>query len=304
MSHIRISILAIGLLAGSLGGAAAQQVFASPEAASSALVDAARHPGEGRLDQIFGAGGRSLFASGDPDVDKQQLEDFLALANAGGAIVEGTGGRKLLVYGRSGWAFPVPLKQGKDGWTFDIAAGRQAIIDRNVGRNELFAIAACADYVAAQQEYFASLHDDQPVQQYARRFLSTPGAHDGLYWDPEDQTDMSPLGDRIARAAVEPGDTGDTGEPGTYHGYHYRILTRQGPDAPGGAYDYLVNGRLLAGYAMIAYPADWGSSGIMSFLCDQRGNVYQSDLGPQTANLGPRIRSFNPGPGWEAVPEE
>ncbi|WP_246409181.1 DUF2950 domain-containing protein [Kaistia hirudinis] len=301
MSDIRTSILALALLAGSFGGAAAQQVFPSPEAASTALVDAARHPGEGRLDLIFGAGGRSLFASGDPDVDKQRLEDFLALASNGSAVVNGTDGQKLLTFGKGGWEFPVPLKQGKDGWAFDVAAGQQAVIDRNVGRNELLAIAACADFVAAQQEYFGSLHDDEPVQQYAKRFLSTPGSHDGLYWEPEDQTDMSPLGDRIAQAAVEPG---EAGEPGTYHGYHYRILTRQGPDAPGGAYDYVVNGRLLAGYAMLAYPAEWGASGIMTFLCDQRGNVYQSDLGPQTANLGSRIRSFNPGPGWELVPEE
>lgn len=301
MSDIRTSILALALLAGSFGGAAAQQVFPSPEAASSALVDAARHPGEGRLDLIFGPGGRSLFSSGDPEVDKQRLQDFLALASTGSAVVDGTDGAKLLIYGKGNWEFPVPLKQGKDGWSFDVAAGQQAIIDRNVGRNELLAIAACADFVAAQQEYFGSLHDDEPVQQYAKRFLSTPGSHDGLYWEPENQTDMSPLGDRIAQAAVEPG---DAGEPGTYHGYHYRILTRQGPDAPGGAYDYVVNGRLLAGYAMLAYPADWGTSGIMTFLCDQRGNVYQSDLGPQTATLGSRIRSFNPGPGWELVPEE
>ncbi|MCX5515417.1 DUF2950 domain-containing protein [Kaistia algarum] len=303
MPAIRNIILAMGI-AGAVWlvpalPAAAQQVFPTPEAASAALVDGARHPGQGWLDKIFGDGGGDLFTSGDADVDRQQLADFLGLAENGTSVVDGENGEKRLVFGASGWQFPVPLKKGKDGWTFDLAAGRQAVIDRAVGRNELLAIDACADYVAAQNEYFASLHDDEPVQQYARRFLSSEGLHDGLYWEPESQTDISPLGDRIA--AVESGE-GD--EPGTYHGYHFRILTRQGPEAPGGAYDYLVNGRLLAGFAMLAYPAEWGSSGVMSFLCDQRGEVYQSNIGPQTDKLATRILSFNPGPGWAVVPTE
>lgn len=303
MPTIRIITLASLVTLGSLAaasGASAQQVFATPDAASAALVDAAKHPGEGRLDAIFGPGGRDLLASGDPDLDRQHTEEFLGLAERASTVTDGEDGEKLLVYGDSGWVFPVPLKKGKDGWSFDVAAGRQEIIDRAVGRNEYMAIDACADYVAAQNEYFASLHDGQPVQQYAARFLSSPGTHDGLYWPPESQTDMSPLGNRIAGEI----DTGEDGGPGIYHGYHYRILTRQGPDAPGGAYDYKVNGRLLAGFAMLAYPADWGTSGVMSFLCDQRGEVYQSNLGPDTGKLAERILSFNPGPGWTPVPQD
>ena len=294
-------VLAAGL-AGALlaGSAAAQEVFVSPDAAAAALVAAAKNPGGGKLDTIFGAGGRDLFASGDPDIDSQRLQDFLALAEKATTIADGPGGEKILVFGASGWRFPVPLRQGKDGWTFDLAAGRQEVIDRAVGRNELLAIGACADFVTAQDDYFASLHDDEPVQQYARRFLSTPGQHDGLYWEPESQTDLSPLGDPIA-GAIE---AGADATPGVYHGYHFRILTRQGPDAPGGAYDYLVRGRLLAGYAMLAWPAEYGQSGIMSFLCDQRGEVYQSNLGPDTAKLAERILSFNPGPGWTLVPQD
>lgn len=280
---------------------AAQQAFPTPDAASAALIEAARHPGEGRLDAIFGGAAADLFASGDPDIDRERLADFLALAGNGASVADGEDGRKLLAYGSGGWQFPVPLVKAKDGWVFDIAAGRQAILDSTVGRNELLAISACADFVAAQIEYFGALHDDEPVQQYARRLVSTAGRHDGLYWEPEDQTDISPLGDRVAVAAVE---RGEDGEPGSYHGYRFRILARQGPEAPGGAYDYRVKGRMLAGFAMLAYPAEWGASGIMSFLCDQRGQVYESNLGPDTASLAPRILSFNPGPGWSRIESE
>lgn len=279
--------------------ARAQEVFPSPEAASTALVDAAKAPERGMLDKIFGDGARELIASGDEAVDKQRLSDFLVLASDGSAVTDGDGGTKVLTYGTDHWPFPIPLKQVAGGWAFDLTAGKERIADMTIGQNELVAIGACADYVAAQNEYFRTLHDEQPVQQFARRLVSTSGRHDGLYWAPEAATDRSPLGDRIVAAAVHA--SKDPSLPGSYHGYHYRILTRQGPAAPGGAYNYLVKDRMLAGFALVAYPETWGETGIMTFLCDQRGDVYQRNLGATTSRIAPQIRSFNPGPDWERV---
>ncbi len=279
--------------------ALAQEVFPTPEAATAALVEAAKAPGSGKLDAIFGGEAGSLLSSGDADVDARHLADFLNLASRGQSVVAGDGGEKVLVFGDAGWRFPIPLKSTGTGWTFDIAAGRQRVNDLTIGENELSAIGACPDYVAAQSEYFQSLHDDQPVQQFARRLVSTPGKHDGLYWEPTTQSDRSPLGDRIAAAAVAVSD--DPAAPRAYHGYRFKILTRQGPSAPGGAYDYLVKDRMLAGYAMLAYPVAWGESGIMTFLCDQRGQVYERNLGASTKAVAPTIASFNPGPAWQVV---
>jgi hypothetical protein len=286
----------------SVGTASAQQVFAAPEEAALALVNAARHPGEGRLDQIFGPGAKDLFSSGDEEVDRQRIADFLALVDKGSSVVDGDGGTKVLVFGDQGWRFPVPLKPADGRFVFDLAKGRQEITDRAIGRNELAAIAACGDYVAAQREYYASLHDDEPVQQFARRFISTPDRHDGLWWEPENAADRSPLGDTIAAAAVERSRANE-GRPTPYQGYIYRILTRQGAAAPGGAYSYMVGGRMLAGFALLAYPDKWGETGVMSFLCGQQGQVYQRNFGPQTRSVASQIDSFDPGQGWDEVKE-
>ncbi|MCK0198719.1 DUF2950 domain-containing protein [Ancylobacter sp. 6x-1] len=291
-----------GLLAGSLlfgrGPASAQEHFPSPEAAASALVEGAR-AGEGALDRIFGPKGRSLLSSGDSQTDAFRREVFLNLAAGWVDVVDGEGGEKVLVFGKIGWRFPIPLKQTEAGWSFDLVAGQQEIIDRAVGRNELTAIGVCADFVAAQHEYFGALHDDEPVAQYARRFMSQPGRHDGLYWPPQTPDDRSPLGEGLADAAREAGERTSS----AFNGYVYRILTRQGPHAPGGAYDYMVKGRLLAGFAMLAYPAKWGETGVMTFLCGQNGDVHEINLGPDTAHRVSGIDSFDPGAGWRPVEE-
>jgi Protein of unknown function (DUF2950) len=295
---IKATLLATSLfaIAATSGQAFAQEVFPTPEAAGKALVEAARAPDKATIGRIFGPDGVQLLSSGDAETDKQRADEFLALAEDGSSVADGQGGSKDLVFGSDGWHFPIPLRAATGGWTFDIAAGKQEIADRTIGRNEIAAIGACADYVDAQYEYFDSLHDDQPVQQYARRLLSTPGRHDGLWWEPEDARDISPLGDRIAEGAVKAAK--EPGKPGSYRGYVYRILTEQGPAAPGGAYDYLVKGRLLAGFALIAYPETWGQTGVMTFLCDQRGRVYERNLGPSTAERAGAMKAFDPGTGW------
>lgn len=300
MRALSISGRLAGLvLAATLTGlvpAAAQELFATPQDAATALVEAARHPGEGRLDRIFGPGGAGMLSSGDPDEDQRHLDEFLALASRRTDVVAGPGDDKVLVFGTDGWQFPVPLKPVDGKWGFDLVAGQQELTDREIGRNELAVIAACGDFVAAQREYYASLHDDQPVPQYARRFISTPGRHDGLYWDPDSPSDRSPLGDRITPATA--GASAGTGRPQAYNGYFFRILTRQGSAAPGGAYSYLVRERLLAGFAMVAWPERWGETGVMTFQCDQMGTVYEANLGERTARRAATILSFDPGPGW------
>lgn len=299
MNRARIlkAVAAASFLIAACLPASAQQAFATPDAAAKALVDAARDPVTGILDRIFGPGGRDLLVSGDAAVDQARIADFLALAEKGSAVADGEGDRKVLVFGNQGWRFPIPLQKKDGGWSFDLAAGKQAIIDRRVGMNELAAIGVCSDFVAAQNEYRNSLHDGEPVQQYAKRILSSPGRRDGLYWPPANAADRSPLGDRITGAITEGGD----GRPRSYRGYVFRILMAQGPSAPGGAYDYLVKGRLLAGFALLAYPLTWGETGIMTFLCDQRGNVWERNLGERTPALAGAIRFFDPGVGWSPV---
>ncbi len=297
MTTILKALAVAALLAGAPHQASAQQAFDSPEAAAKALVDAAGHPEPGMLDRIFGPGGKDLLSSGDAAVDKLRVADFLALAGKGSAVVDGRDGHKVLAFGGQGWQFPIPLQKKDGGWSFDLEAGRQAMLDRRIGMNELSAIGACADYVAAQTEYRLSLHDDEPVAQYARRLLSSPGRHDGLYWPPASAADRSPLGDRIAGSV----DEGGNGKPRSYRGYTFRILTAQGPDAPGGAFDYMVKGRLLAGFAMIAAPLTWDETGIMTFLCDQQGRVWERNLGERTSALAREITRFDPGPGWSPV---
>ncbi|WP_413990449.1 DUF2950 domain-containing protein [Labrys okinawensis] len=295
------SLLSAALLVSGSQACLAQRVFASPQEAGDALVDAARNPGKGALDDIFGKGAKEILSSGDQDVDRERIDDFLALANAGRGVVQEKPGIATLTFGQDGWSFPVPLREKDGKWTFDLAAGKQEIRDRAIGRNELTAIAACGDYVGAQREYYDSLHDDEPVRQFARRFISSAGRHDGLWWQSESPRDQSPLGDTIAAAAVEKVASND--KPTPYYGYIYRILTKQGAAAPGGAYSYIVGGRMLAGFAMIAYPERWGETGVMTFLCDQQGVVYQRNLGPDTTPQAVHIETFDPTKGWEVVHE-
>lgn len=298
---IRTSILktiaVAALIAGAPLQASAQQAFDTPDAAAKVLVEAAQKAEPGTLERIFGPRAKDVLSSGDPAVDAARLSDFLALAAKGSSVVDGSDGRKDLVFGAQGWRFPIPLQKKDGGWTFDVAAGQQAMLDRRIGLNEFAAIGVCADFVAAQNEYRLSLHDDEPVPQYARRILSSPGRRDGLYWPPDGAADRSPLGDRIATAV----DEGGNGKPRSYRGYTFRILTAQGPNAPGGAYDYMVRGRLLAGFAMIATPLAWGETGIMSFLCDQRGRVWERNLGERSARMAAKITRFDPEPGWVPV---
>jgi len=197
--------------------------------------------------------------------------------------------------GDKDWPFPVPLVKSVRGWSFDSASGAKELLDRRIGRNELSAIQVCLAYVDAQREYAATAGNDAGVRQYARRFSSSRGQKDGLYWPTPDGAKPSPLGPLVAKAHAE----GYDKQP--YHGYYYRILLGQGPGAPDGAYDYIVKGRMIGGFAMVAYPALWSSSGVMTFLVNQDGVVYEKNLGPRTSAVASRMTRFDPDASWQRV---
>jgi hypothetical protein len=299
MIMARLSVLglsvALMVLGPAAGSAVAQERYASPEAASKALVDAARAAEPGFVDRIFGQGARDLFSSGDPDEDKARLGRFNEAAAEGVTLVPRGDDVRILQIGRRAFAFPIPVARKGDAWVFDIAAGRDEILNRRIGENELHAIEACEAYVAAQREYVRTDHDGDGVFEYAQRIISSPGQRDGLYWSRSSQSDVSPLEGRITDAMLE--NRADR----VYHGYRFRILRGQGNSAPGGAHSYVINGNMIAGFALLAWPAQWGRTGVMSFICNQSGVVLQKNLGPRTGKVVNEIRRFDPDRSWVRV---
>jgi Protein of unknown function (DUF2950) len=275
--------------------APAQETYPTPEAAVKDLVDSAKAKTAGFGERILGKDGAALLRSGDTDQDAENLKEFNAAAAAATAIDDGPNGTKILRVGKTGWTLALPLIKSDAGWRFDAAKGKEEMTNRRVGYNELSAIEACKAYVAAQDEYFKLDRDGNGLREYARRIVSTPGTHDGLYWPPENQADISPL-DGFAEDANLAGRSGEKPEP--YDGYYFRVLTAQGPAAPGGAFSYLINGHMIAGHGMIAWPAAYGDSGVKTFICGENGLVYQKDLGPNTAALGASMAQFNPDASW------
>ena len=291
-------VLAAAILFAAASAAHAQETYPTPEAAVKDLVDSAKAKTPGFGDRILGKDGAALLRSGDADEDAENLKEFNEAAAALTGIDDGPNGTKILRVGKNGWTLPLPLVKTDAGWRFDVAKGKEEMTDRRVGYNELSAIEACNEYVVAQDEYFKLDRDNNGLREYARRFISTPGTHDGLYWPPENQADISPL-DVFAEDANLAGRTGEKPEP--YNGYYFRVLTAQGPAAPGGAFSYLINGHMIAGHAMVAWPANYGDSGVETFICGENGVVYQKDLGPNTAALGPSMAQYNPDASWKVV---
>jgi hypothetical protein len=291
-------ILAAAVLIAAALPARAQETYPTPEAAAKDLVDSAKAKTPGFGDRILGKDGAALLRSGDTDQDAENLKEFNEAAAAQTTIDDGPNGTKILRVGKNGWTLPLPLVKTDAGWRFDVAKGKEEMTNRRVGYNELSAIEACKAYVAAQDEYFKLDRDGNGLREYARRIVSTPGTHDGLYWPPENQADISPL-DGFAEDANLAGRSGEKAEP--YDGYYFRILTAQGPAAPGGAFSYLINGHMIAGHAMVAWPAAYGDSGVETFICGENAVVYQKDLGPNTATLGASMAQFNPDGSWKVV---
>jgi Protein of unknown function (DUF2950) len=279
--------------------ATAHRRFATAEEAAGALVAALRSGDQKALLAILGDEGRNLVSSGDPVADWQRRDRFVAEYDAQHKLEAG-GGKIVLVVGRNDFPFPIPIVPDGPWWRFDTAAGKEEILNRRLGRNELNAIQVALAYVEAQREYYARDPDGDGLLHYARAFASTPGKRDGLYWPTNPGEPPSPLGTLVARARGE-GYSKRSPNPIAYWGYYYRILTGQGKDAPGGAYDYMAHGRMLGGFALVAYPAQYGVSGVMTFIVNHDGVVYQKDLGPRTAAIALSMKEFNPDSTWKKI---
>jgi hypothetical protein len=296
-------LLAAGLSCAGAGPAAlaaeGQKTFASPQEAAQALGAAAGAGNVKALESILGPGSAALLRSGDAVADRRGRERF-AKAFAEANKIERQGDAKALVLvGKDEWPLPIPLVKGAAGWRFDAEAGREEILNRRIGRNELSAVQAMLAYVDAQREYYLRNPRNDKLLHYAQKFDSTPGKRDGLYFPTKAAEKPSPLGPLFASARAQGYTKEGDGMPDPYHGYRYRILKRQGPDAPGGAYDYVVQGRMIGGFALIAWPAAYGSSGVMTFLVNHDGVVYEKDLGPGTTAAAAKITRFNPDKSWK-----
>jgi hypothetical protein len=291
----------IAAVAASLAFAAVpkdQQSFATPEAAVQALVKAAQARDSKALIKLFGPLGEPLIESGDPVADKNARDSFLARYKAGNSLDKSKADKVTLEIGEDKFPFPIPIASSDGKWYWDSAAGAEELVNRRVGENELRTIQACLAYVDAQQEFYLRNVGKDPLQHYANKLISTTGKKDGLYWPTTGDESPSPLGEEFANARAEGYLQSSTGQPQPFHGYVYRLLTRQGSNANGGAYDYLVNGELLGGFGLIATPAEYGSSGVMTFIVNQDGVVYSRDLGPNTAQAAMNIQAFNPDSMW------
>ncbi len=295
--------------------AANQTMFDTPDAAMKALEDAMKtHDHEG-LKKMFGPGADQLL-SGDPVEDDIDAANFAAAMERNIELEQEDDSTYRILIGNEEWPSPIPIVKKGDKWVFDTQAGLIEILDRRVGNNELSAIATCRAYVLAQWEYYVNAYgDNDGLATYSQRFISSaPGAQDGLYWETPEDTDPSPMGKLIAAAEEEgynkqnPAAKTKKGSPdedlAPYHGYYVKILTRQGQSAPGGKFGYIINGNMIAGFGMVAYPAIWGNSGVMTFIVNQQGRVYQKNLGPNTDKMAEAMTEYNPDPSWTRVNED
>jgi hypothetical protein len=301
--------------------AAVQSTFSSPDDALQALVSAVKEKDRAALAKLFGPDYDRLL-TGDEVEDNNDLDAFSAAASEAAQVQKVNDSKFVVIVGQDNWPTPIPIVQKDGKWLFDTKAGLEEALNRKVGENELSAITTCRAYAVAQWEYYTEGDwDHDGVAEYAQRLISTAGKHDGLYWETSEDDKPSPLGKLIAAARAEgygpkaeiPGAAGKGGaqeqetvseERAPYHGYYFKILTRQGTAAPGGKYGYVINGNMIAGYAFVAYPDKWGSSGVMTFIINQQGRVYEKNLGPNTAKVAAAMTEYNPDPSWRLVKAE
>jgi hypothetical protein len=299
-SRFRLGLLAQGLRAVAVMGALcfgvapfahAEKDFSTPDAAMNAFGEAISNNEETTLQSIFGRNFRDLI----PPVGAEIRSRFLDEWGKSHQIEQTDNGHAHIAVGSDGWTFPIPLVKSANGWHFDMRAGAEEMRLRRIGRNELAVIQTMLAIYDAQREYALTDHDGVGLLTYASKMSSSPGKHDGLYWPTPPDAPPSPLGPAFVQASAR------NAEDAGYHGYHYRLLTSQGPHAPGGAYDYVAHGKLFGGFAVIAWPARYGETGIKSFMVSHAGQVYESDLGPDGASKAKAMSSFDPGPGWAKV---
>jgi hypothetical protein len=281
------------------------KTFATPEEAVTELAAAARSNDTAALHNLFGPAGADL-ENPDRIQSTNDLSRFTAAFNEAHRVVRQSDSQCVLEVGADDWPFPVPIVKKAGRWFFDTEEGKAELFRRRVGKNELSTLEVMRAYVNAQREYASRDRDGDDVLEYAQKLSSSPGQMDGLYWPPELKGETSPFGPLVADAQSE-GYFAKRGEaqagPQPYHGYYFRILTEQGKHAPGGKYNYIINGNMIGGFAMVAWPAEYGDSGIMTFIVNQQGRVYQQDLGEKTAKIVKKMRVYDPDPSWQISPD-
>jgi hypothetical protein len=297
LAILLVALIPVAVLA---APAPTQRTFASPEEAASALVQAVKAHDRAAILAVLGRGAEGSLSSGDAAADRAAGERFVATYEKGHKLASEGDAKATLTLADDDWPFAFPLVKTGTGWRFDTEAGKTEMLARRVGENELAAINVMLAIVDAQRDYASADRNKDGVREYARRFVSTPGKKDGLYWPTSAGEAPSPLGPLAARAAREGYQKSDKPQP--YHGYYFRILTGQGANAKGGALDYIVRGHMIGGFAAVAYPAKYANSGVMTFIVNHDGTVFQRDLGPQTPALAGAITRFDPGPGWTEAP--
>jgi DUF2950 family protein len=274
-----------------------QQSFGTPEAAVEALLTAFKNNDDSALSALFGAEYADRLISKDKAAARESRERLYQEAQKKWILRKDTADQAILVVGPDAWPFPIPLVRNGTDWRFHTAEGMEEIVNRRVGADERRAIAACRAYLTAQRQYASKIRDASGVRKFAQHLVSTSGAQDGLYWDPAVANgEESPFGPQIAEFLASGRKAGDP-----YYGYYFRVLTRQGSHAPGGRYSYVINGNMIAGFALVAFPAEYGNTGVMTFLVSHHGKVYQKDLGRQTGAIVKAMQEYNPDATWTEV---
>lgn len=279
------------------------RAFRTPEEGFAAFVAALRARSDAEGIRVLGSAGHRLIRSGDPVADRAARARFLAAHDEKTEITRPAPDRAVLLVGADGWPLPIPMIERGGAWRFDAVAGGQEIANRRIGRNELDTIETLRAVADAQAEFARTAGRQGAFQTYARRFFSSPGQRDGLYWPTREGEAASPLGPLAAAASAGGYARRQGGPPQPFHGYVFRMLEAQGPNAPGGAMDFVVNGRMIGGFGVLAVPVRYGVSGIKTFMVSHNGDVWESDLGPDTERVARSIVAFDPGPGWSRVPD-
>lgn len=278
-----------------------QKGFASAEDAVKAFIAALRSNDDKEVIAIFGPEAKELMYSGDPVSDKQRREKFISDYDKKNSLSK-EGDKIILIVGEKDWPFPIPLVKKGDRWSYDTKAGKEEILNRRIGENELGTIQTMLAIVDAEREYAMKNREKSSFIEYAQKFASDPGQKNGLYWETKEGEEPSPLGDLVAKARAEGYSKKESKDkPVPYHGYYYHILTAQGKNAPGGAYDYVVNGHMIGGFAVVAYPATYGNSGVMTFVVSHEGVVYQRNLGKNSTSIAKGMKKFDPDKTWKKV---
>ena len=298
LTTLLLMIVAVSLVAQNPAGQQTNQKrFGSAEEAVKDVIKAAKTNNRTEMLAILGADAEDLLSSGDKVADRRARQLILVALNEKWSLANQGPNTKTLIIGNEEWPYPIPLVKDKTGWRFDTAAGREEILFRRIGRNELNTMKTCLIYVKAQKEYADKGHDGKPAGLFAQKFSSEPGKQDGLFWRSGPGEELSPLGEFAAEASSEGYSRSGSG-PTAFHGYLFRLLKAQGPAAPGGAKNYVSNGEMKNGFALVAYPAEYRNNGVMTFIINQDGIVYEKDLGEKTAQAASQITEYNPDSSW------